>query len=180
MLSGHLHVIWQENETIGYKAHICCSKLLSYSYSGCSDTCPQFQAISSCTTASNGSGTKSRQCSMRVFEYFEYKIYLSGEQDGCELTGKMIKIRPRLRCKYNSLYWFLRGSGGGPNVNCGPGPPKIWVLTVFTKLFCKGIITLRHTVCSTLNRINPLFYLSKILVFFVLRRKFELICAIYK
>ena len=99
MLSGQLHVIWQENETIGYnyKAHSCCSKRLPYSYSGCQDSCPQFHAISSCMTANSSTDTNVRQCSMRVFEYFEYTIYLSGEEHGCELTGKMIKIRPRLR-----------------------------------------------------------------------------------
>ncbi len=102
MLSGHLHVIWQENETIGYNytAHICCSKLRSYSFLGCPNTCPQFKAIKSCTTtAGSGSDSKSRQCSMSVWEYFEYTVYLSSKQHGCQLMGKVVKIRPRLRSK---------------------------------------------------------------------------------
>ena len=101
LLSGHLHVIWQENETIGYNytAHICCSKLWPFPYSGCPNTCPQFQAMTSCTSAGSGSDSKSRQCSMMVYEYFEYTVYLSGKQHGCQLMGKMVKIRPRARSK---------------------------------------------------------------------------------
>ncbi|CAB3994053.1 Hypothetical predicted protein, partial [Paramuricea clavata] len=117
LLSGHLHVIWQENETIGYNytAQLCCSKLWPFPYSGCPNTCPQFQAMTSCTSAGSGSDSKSRQCSMMVYEYFEYTVYLSGKQHGCQLMGKMVKIRPRLRIAYPdpvpslNVYTFYNG-----------------------------------------------------------------------
>ena len=101
MLSGHLHVTWQENKTTGYNYtfNICCSKTWSHLYFGCPSFCPQFQAINSCKQVSSGPDTQNRQCSLIVYGYFEYTLYLSGKQHECHLTGKAAEFKPMLRSK---------------------------------------------------------------------------------
>ncbi|XP_028405323.1 uncharacterized protein LOC114527824 [Dendronephthya gigantea] len=100
MLSRRLVVTWQENDTSGYNytAYICYTKIRSHPNFGSRDTCPHFQAMTSCSYAGGSVDANiRRQCDMKVFEYYEYTVHLSAEIRGCELIGENFKITPSLK-----------------------------------------------------------------------------------
>ncbi len=101
-------MIWQEKNTAGfnYTAHTCHTSLMSNL--NVTNSCPQFQAMTTCTATKNDLNITVHECSMRVSDNIEYTVYLSANHLRCQLRGKEVKIKPRLSSKYLKCADVLR------------------------------------------------------------------------
>ena len=119
MLGGSVNVIWQEDSAApqNYTAHACYTSQRSYLNIAQLNSCPQFQVLTSCKFTRQRNFSE-HLCSFAVAQYFEYTVYLRGITQQCQLTGKQVKIRPRMSSKYisrcqtrsiqnNTLSWFV-------------------------------------------------------------------------
>ena len=104
MLNGQVRVIWREEVTtdFNYKANICHISLITSMNIANPYSCPQFQAMTSCTVK-NDSDMNIQQCTMQVSQYFEYTVYLNANHQSCQLRGEEVKIRPSLRSEFIKL-----------------------------------------------------------------------------